>query len=463
MSFTIDLLHYKFTAKFDNLIGLSNFVKNIFEKYSEYSKDFKIEKDVKDAKDVKNVKKNLTFIDYLTMNDMDYDKFNMEKQLFNLYSDIIAAQYKYNDITSYIMSEYYCISNDESCSQLNEMKIKDNFDKYQTCITSGNFANLTDNYMNSLKKLIEKIRSMKDFNKFIEEISIKDFVSDDMTGTRMVFNEIINKYIENYNENDIKFYTKIKPINDCVCGAKMIMDSITSYKICESCGCQIYMPGTVFDDTQFYNQNGQLAKGKKYDSDRHCLRWIEQIQAIEDMSGSALNDVIEKLDKRAIKEYTKNGILRSMKNMKCNQIREWLKDYGLTTKWNDHTPLLRKIITGLHGEAVVPPQLTKEEQERVLADFTEDMNLYEKLCKDKNILELIDRDKVKNRPYYPFGLYKSLARNLEGDPRLPALIESIHFQSNQTIIKNDKIYKIICEKRKKKYTPTDKTILFEIS
>ena len=151
-----------------------------------------------------------------------------------------------------------------------------------------------------------------------------------------------------------------------------------------------------------------------------------------------------------------------MSNMKCKQIREWLKDYKLTTKWNDHAPLIRKVITSLHGESITPPQLTKEEEEEILIDFSYDMQLYEELSKQNDILHLIDKDKIKNKPYYPFGLLKVLCRILKDDRRLKGLIECIHFQSNQTNVKNDKIHKIICQIRGKKYEPTDKTILIDI-
>ncbi len=62
----------------------------------------------------------------------------------------------------------------------------------------------------------------------------------------------------------------------------------------------------------------------------------------------------------------------------------------------------------------------------------------------------------------PFGLLKVLCQRLKKDPRLPGLIECIHFQSSNTNIRNDKIYKIICEKRNKDYIPTDRTISIEI-
>lgn len=441
MSFTIDSLHYKLTSKFDNLIELSTYLKEIYQKFLNEFKPGKIHKKIE-------------FIDYMIMGNDEYNKLSINSELINLDSQILLLYYKYNDIVSIILSKYY----DLNLSDVkNDLELKENFDEYQRVITAENFVNLTDGYLNLLVKNSEKISSSADFKSFLLSISDED------TMQSTCYSSTIQKYLDLYKENEIKFSIKVKPINECECGGKMIMDPITSFKICDSCGSQIYMPGTVFDDSQFYNQNGQCAKQKKYDSDGHCNKWLDQTQATEDLSGPSFNKVIEIIDKKAVQEYTKNGILRSMKNMKCSQIRDWLKEFGLSTKWNYHTPLIRKTITGLHGEMVIPPQLTREERERVLVDFSISMELYKKICKEKSILELIGKDQIKNRPYYPFGLYKSLTRTLPGDPRLPKLTESIHFQSTATTIKNDKIDKRICEIRGKKYKPTDKTCLVEIN
>lgn len=478
MNYTIDLLHYKITAKFDYLVEIGLYLKNVTNEFHKYiiakNNELKVNSE-------KNIKKE----EYISLN-FEQTYFLIISELDKLISEIEILYIRYNDATSSIMSEYYdlIMKSDTSDDPSIKLEIKEKFDEYQQSITTKNFVNLLDHHCSTYKKLVDKINNIPEFKNFLNlnnNINLENFliinskfsyteysnsnISNNIPNDillKLSFKETIEKFIELYDENKIVFQVKLKIINECECGSKMIMNSTTSYKVCEGCGYEIYMPGTVFDDSQFYNQQGQCSKHKKYDSNRHCDRWIKQIQATEDISGALFNEVVDKLDKRAIKEYTKDGKLRSMKNMKCKQIREWLKDYRLTTKWNDHAPLLRKAVTALHGEAVVPPQLTKEEEEDILIDFSCDMNLYEELSKQEKILQLIDKKKIKNKPYYPFGLLKVLCQKLKNDSRLMGLIECIHFQSSQTNVKNDKIYKVICEKRNKIYEPTDRTILVEI-
>jgi hypothetical protein len=383
-------------------------------------------------------------------------------------NDLDDLQTKYINLTTPIIFNYYNALNKNDINSTKQL-----FDEYCVQVVIENFINLLDFGCSNLKKIYEKYTDLNKFNTFVttKTFNNKEMMTDleianenhELLG-QASFDAVVQKYIEYYDNRKINIQIKQTVNDDCVCGFKMIIDSASSHKVCENCGNQIYLPGTVFDDSQFYNQQGQNGtKHKKYDSNRHCERWIEQIQATEDIGGAAFQKIIEILDKRAVREYTRDGKLRSMKNLKCKQIREWLKEYKLTTKWNNHAPLLRKSITSLHGEPISPPQLTKEEKDDILMDFSIDMNLYEELSKKNEVLQLIDKDIVKNKPYYPFGLLKVLCQKLKNDTRLPGLIECIHFQSPSTSVKNDKIYKIICQMRGKKYEPTDRTILVEIS
>lgn len=434
MNFSVESTHNKIITKFDYLFELTTYLINICKYY----------------------------------------KFNQNNNvLTNFLNDVDELYTKYSDITSSVLSDYY-----DSIDLKNDTTKTLN-DEYFSIITSENYINKLDYQYFIIKKIVNDITSTDIFKQIAKNINNEHLLKYD-TGSfipnkadtfssvfpndiliKLSTKDTIDKYLELYNDVKIIFQTKIKPINECECGANMVINPVTSYKICDSCGCQIYMPGTIFDDSGFFNQQ-ICSKHKKYDSNRHCERWIKQIQAAEDISGTSFNKVIEILDVKAVKEYTKNCVLRSMSNMKCKQVREWLKDYKLTTKWNDHAPLIRKVITSLHGDAVVPPQLTKDEESEILIDFAQDMILYEKLSKLPEVLRSIDKTKIKNKPYYPFGLLKVLCRKLKGDPRLKGLIECIHFQSAQTNVKNDKIYKLICIKRNITYEPTDESILVDI-
>lgn len=452
MSLTIDSLHYKFSSKFENLKNFSTYLKNILECF--------ITTDPHE-------KKLMTYADFINFNALPTHK-QLLQDVITILSNIHSLSINYDDQTSPILNLYSeLINQNETEGKNNNLNKK--LEEYIKIITSENFSNKLDYYFNNLKEIMEKINNLKDFIKFIHKNNTNsekfivniDFGDETKYLLQMNYYDTTHKFIEQHEEHKISFSIKTIPINKCECGGNMILDLESSFKRCETCGCEIYMPGTIFDDGQFYNSQGQCVKHKKYDPNRHCERWIKQIQAIEDVSGPAFNEIVELLNKRAIVEYTKDGKLRSMQNMKCNQIREWLKEYKQTTKWNDHAPLLRRCITALHGEAVIPPLLSKDEEERILIDFSQDMDMYEKISKDNSVLKLINKEKIKNKPYYPFGLLKVLFRQLKGDSRLHALIECIHFQSSATNIKNDRIYKIICEKRGIKFEPTDRTMMYQ--
>jgi hypothetical protein len=96
-----------------------------------------------------------------------------------------------------------------------------------------------------------------------------------------------------------------------------------------------------------------------------------------------------------------------------------------------------------------PPQLDFQETREVSIKFTKIMEIYEMIRKP---------GKDHNRPYYPFFIYKIIEQMFKNDPIKIKLLESIHLQSSETLTKNDKLYRKICEMAPKDsgldYTPT---------
>lgn len=415
MNITIDSLHSKISGKLDAVVDLSRYVAGVYSRY--------------ESRDVKR-----------------------EQVLQSIFDSSAALQKKYYDSTAIMLSRYW--ESDNDCARAS-------FEQYEKILTSENFISSMDHYYELIKREIALLGSSAEFANFAVVLTkVPD--PNDCFGEHEAhrgYLSMIQMLSDRFEANKITFTAKLRQLNECECGARMYIDQYNAYKICEECGCEIYMPGTAFDDSQCHQQ---ITKHKRYNPDKHCEKWVDQITATEDVSGPAFEKVVMRLDERAIKEFTKAGKLRSMRSMTCKQIREWLKDYKLTTKWNDHAPLIRKAITALHGEMISPPQITPEEREDIIADFSQDMFEYDEICKLEEVLHLVDRDKIKNKPYYPFGLFKVLCQRLRGDPRLPGLIECIHFQSADTNIKNDKLYKIICQRRGKRYEPTDRTVLVDI-
>ncbi|MFA5522706.1 MAG: hypothetical protein WDA28_13270, partial [Castellaniella sp.] len=115
-------------------------------------------------------------------------------------------------------------------------------------------------------------------------------------------------------------------------------------------------------------------------------------------------------------------------------MRAVLKELKLSA-YNDHSALL----VVQHG-GPSPPKLTFQENMRMTMLFNKIMDLYGTAV-----------PKGGNRPYYPYFIYKLIEQEFGGGDGRPAdrdklrLLDYIHLQSRETVIKNDKIYQRICE------------------
>jgi len=81
-----------------------------------------------------------------------------------------------------------------------------------------------------------------------------------------------------YNNSTINKNIKEVVYEMCICVTKMDIDPIASTLICKNCGIIKELYGTVFEDEQFYYQEGQRTKHGTYDPSKHCRFWVERIQ-----------------------------------------------------------------------------------------------------------------------------------------------------------------------------------------
>lgn len=361
-------------------------------------------------------------------------------------------------------------------------KMMEIHNKYNMFVMSENILDKMDQCMSNLMNIVEKFRKSKDFRAFIttplkpkveklcknqgelaeltmrlaslrnEKIEEKSYAD---------FFIIFQKQYEEYMQNKLILTVKKETVSDCTCGGKMDILPDTSELRCSMCGMIVTLEGTVFEDSQFYTQQGQCTKHKKYDAKRHCKKWLDQIQAKENKNFPP--ELIVALNERAKKYYTRGGKLRSMTRMRCAQIRDWLKEIG-QTDYNPHAPLLRKIITSENGTAVIPPQLSYDEEQRVLVKFARAMDMYDQIMEKK--LTNVTNNRRPNKPYYPYVLFKILYMELKKGTRLDGLIECIHLQSDSTLKNHDIIWKEICENMGDEkdfvYKPTDRIILIDV-
>jgi len=221
----------------------------------------------------------------------------------------------------------------------------------------------------------------------------------------------------------------------CKCGEKFTIESKDSEFVCHGCGNTEKLLGSVFEDEQFFFQEGQRTKHGKYDPTKHCKFWVDRIQARE-----ATDIPIKVID--GVKRCVKRDNIW-LDQLTCPIIRAYLKEIKLT-KYNDHVPLIRKTITNKE-----PDQLSDLELKLVYLHFSRVIQIYNKTKPDNK----------PNCPYHPFFIYKILEQilNKPSDRRRKNNILSyIHLQSRETLIENDRIWLPICNEIDGfTYIPTD--------
>jgi hypothetical protein len=328
----------------------------------------------------------------------------------------IKEEYEMGSIN--ILSEYYHISNnyrhdaDESKKrELSESKDL-YFNKYQSFIRKENFVSVLDTLMQNVKKYI------------IETI--------DKSTTHEIYN-----IIKSYNNSTINKSVKEVVYEMCTCSTKMDIDPSASTLICKNCGLIKELYGTVFEDEQFYYQEGQRTKHGTYDPSKHCRFWVERIQARE--TTEIPESIIQSVLKCIIRDKIKNK-----HRINCTQIRKFLRQTN-NSKYNEHVPLIRKLITG-----IIPPQLTDYEMQLIHIYFDKVIHIFDE----------IKPPKKTNCPYHPYFIYKIIEQILIGDndkTRKLKILACIHLQSRETLICNDIIWGPICERIPEfTYKPTDR-------
>jgi hypothetical protein len=257
----------------------------------------------------------------------------------------------------------------------------------------------------------------------------------------------VSSLLKIYKDHQIVLTVQKLHINTCsVCGSNMTIFPETSEMRCDSldCGQIITLYGIVFEDSQFYNQQTVCTKSKKYDPNGHLSKWIDTIQAKEDHQFS--QDIIAAIDAVAVREYSRDGRIRPMTNIRCETVRKWLQKARFTNAYN-HAPLLRKIITGMHGPSIAPPELSPEERQDILVECSLSLREYETAIRDPDLLRRIEKDRVSNKCYYPYILWQIIKLRIKDPSRRRHLLECIHLQSDKTLRNNDIIWKVICNKR----------------
>lgn len=334
-----------------------------------------------------------------------YNQYDLETKdnelIEQLEKQINEIEISYETGSIDILSQYH--KNKHDIERKNEI-----YEKYMKYIT-------LENFINKLKRIYNICSRLQ-----------RTYKIDDK--------ELYNSF-SNYEMMPITIQYDNKANKKCKCGNEFTIEEKTSEYICHNCGSVERLFGIVFEDEQFYFQEGQRTKHGKYDPTKHCKFWVDRIQAKENTE--IPNKVIEK-----VKHCLKRDSIW-LDQITSPMIRSYLKELRLT-KYNDHIALIRKIITGME-----PEQLTDLELRLVYIYFSRVIQIYNKTKPDNK----------PNCPYHPFFIYKILEQILkepEQEARKKNIISYIHLQSRETLIENDIIWKSICNEIDEfEYVPTD--------
>lgn len=317
-----------------------------------------------------------------------------------------------------VLGDYYDSSTGE------EEKTK----RFYRIITSENFVSILNDIISKIKSMINTLHKVLGL-KIFPKITSKEFEYDldsCYRSAESAHNIILTMGIE---KQDYEI---------CKCGTRMTIVAELSELRCDACYRIKTILGTVFRDDQFYPQDGQKTKHGGYDTNRHYRFWIERLQALE--SKTFTEDIQTKIDYVITRDNYERRLLT------CEQMRTIIKDPKVSgSKLNEHAPLLVKMFGG-----VPPPMLDFHENKRLSNKFNKAMILYDVVNPDSS-----------NKPYYPFFIYKIIEHEFRENPEKLRLLDYIHLQSRETVIKNDKDYREMCRLAQETgvegfvYSPTD--------
>jgi hypothetical protein len=358
-----------------------------------------------------------------------------------LLKEIDELKEEYSMGTINILSHYFLVSANYRSSK-NELEKKRiliekslYFTKYQNFIRKENFITKLDRIINLIKIYIKVLEESIHNYKKNTPICLID--TKKVSNNSLDLLQEIYKHLKYYSNTTISKNVKEVIYEICICKSKMNIDSMTSTLICKNCGIIKKLYGTVFEDDQFYYQEGQRTKHGTYDPSKHCRFWVERIQAREttEIPESVIHN---------IKICIINNKIKNINQISCNEIRKYLRQTH-NSKYNEHVPLIRKLITG-----ITPPQLTEHEMQLI--------NIY--FDKVIHIFDEIKPPEKTNCPYHPYFIYKIIEQILNKDSdriRKHQILSCIHLQSRETLVDNDRIFKPICLRIENfTYIPTDR-------
>lgn len=255
------------------------------------------------------------------------------------------------------------------------------------------------------------LRGLNTDNKINECIGM---CQDLMAFDKSVPDHILSKHIVEIGYIDIS--VKVDVINyEYCCAKKMNILAETSQLHCTVCDRLLEIKGMVFEDAQFFSQDGKKTKHGKYDPIKNFHNWMARILA----------RVTLKLNKDEITSLG-NCVRRdgfgepgNASKLTLRDLRGYLQELRLTAANNDASYLLA-LFSG-----VPPPQLTSTEYDEVTTEY-------------KTIVGIYAEERVgPNTPYCPYFIYKIIEKKWSDDLEKSKILNYIHLKKPNTLMKWD--------------------------
>jgi len=233
------------------------------------------------------------------------------------------------------------------------------------------------------------------------------------------------------------------------CVGPMAVDAAHSELRCcdRQCGAIRELVGTVFDDSQFYSQEGQKAKSGTFNPNRHFQFWWTHILAREpeeEIGDPADPDNIygEKILDQLRAIVTRERMVLRLQTVTA--IRAMLREIG-RTDLNKNVPLIMKKLTGIG-----PPQISDTYAVRIENLFTKAIEIGERLRRTDRV----------NRNYYPYYIGRITEAIIPtSDYESRRLLYYIYVQSRETVETDDTDWEMVClDLGEITYTPSDRNL-----
>lgn len=227
------------------------------------------------------------------------------------------------------------------------------------------------------------------------------------------------------------------------CQGKMNVHPQHSELRCTKCPLSMLLKGTVFDEHALFTNDGNLSKRGAYETSRHCKYHLERILAIK--NPNITDEVWAK-----IHAWLRRNNFKYLKLVTCPDYRRCLKEIK-ETRLNEHIPFIRQFISG-----VSPERLFHHEMRLLYIYFEKAVTAFNKIKEG-------ERANLKYYPYFIFKIIEMILSRDEDKHRLQSIVDCIHFQRNDTIVANDRLWNEICDEVSDfVFKKTDKNLLHSV-